>query len=189
MIVIVQLEDKLPVSRCSHTGSRSGGSSVNGGRGSGSGNNRANLTSGSDTVAAKRKVGKLGSTMSPDVYELNSTPEGEGDHATKNKEHDDQRAAVSTVLKNRSLMNGTRPVMEQNTTHPIDVPLGSSCSGEPENRIPEDDDDTRRVTEDNTTYPIDIPLADTFQCRIFAPIPKWYKRHGDLSKHTRRYHA
>ena len=86
-------------------------------------------------------------------------------------------------------MNSTRPVTEGNTTHSIDVPLESSCSGEPVKRLREDDDDARPVAEDNTTYCIDVPLADSFHCRICAPIRKWYKRHGDLSKHTRRYHA
>jgi hypothetical protein len=37
-------------------------------------------------------------------------------------------------------------------------------------------------------YEIEVPLAESFHCRICAPIPKRYKRHGDLSKHVRRYH-
>jgi len=81
-------------------------------------------------------------------------------------------------------MDSTRPVTEGNTTHSIDVPLESSYSSEPENGLTEEDDeDTRPVAEDNTPYCIDVPLADSFHCKICAPIPKWYKRHGDLSKH------
>lgn len=37
-------------------------------------------------------------------------------------------------------------------------------------------------------YPIGVPLSECFQCTICAPAPKFYKRHGDLSKHVRRYH-
>lgn len=37
-------------------------------------------------------------------------------------------------------------------------------------------------------YEVDIPLAESFHCRICAPVPKIYKRHGDLSKHFLRYH-
>jgi len=128
--------------------------------------------------------------MRHDVYELKcTTSEGEVERANKSKEYDKQRAEDSIVPENRSLMNSTRPVTEGNTTHSIDVPLESSCSGEPVKRLTEDDEDARPVAEDNTTYSIDVPLADSFHCRICAPIPKWYKRHGDLSKHTRRYHA
>jgi len=87
-------------------------------------------------------------------------------------------------------MNNTRLVTEGNTTHSIDVPIESSYSGEQEIRLTEEDDeDARSVAQDNTTYCIDVPLADTFHCKICTPIPKWHKRHGDLPKHTRRYHA
>ena len=37
-------------------------------------------------------------------------------------------------------------------------------------------------------YELDCPLEEEFMCRICAPMPKKYKRHGDLSKHIRRYH-
>ena len=133
----------------------------------------------------------LGSTMRHDVYELKcTTSEREVERANKSKEYDKQRTEDSIVPENRSLMNSTRPVTEGNTTHSIDEPLESSCSGEPEKRLTEDDDeDGRPVAEDTTTYCIDVPLVDSFHCKICAQIPKWYKRHGDLSKYTKRYHA
>jgi len=94
------------------------------------------------------------------------------------------------VPENRSLKNSTIPVTEGNNTHPIDEPLESSYSGEPGSRLTEnDDEDARPVAEDNTTYCIDVPLADSFHCKIRALTPKWYKRHGDLTEHTKRYHA
>uniref|UniRef100_A0A183CIN3 Reverse transcriptase domain-containing protein n=1 Tax=Globodera pallida TaxID=36090 RepID=A0A183CIN3_GLOPA len=41
-------------------------------------------------------------------------------------------------------------------------------------------------------YTLGVPLLDTigesFHCRLCAPIPKIFKRHGDLSKHLKRYH-
>jgi len=87
-------------------------------------------------------------------------------------------------------MISTSPVTDGNTTLFLDVSLESRCSGEPMNRLTEDDDeDARPVAEGNTTYCIDVPLADSLHCKICAPTPKWYKRHGDLSKHTRMYHA
>ncbi|KAL3069435.1 hypothetical protein niasHS_018160 [Heterodera schachtii] len=43
-----------------------------------------------------------------------------------------------------------------------------------------------------TNYVLGVPLVDTigesFHCRLCAPIPKIFKRHGDLSKHLKRYH-
>jgi hypothetical protein len=37
-------------------------------------------------------------------------------------------------------------------------------------------------------YEVDVQLAESFHCRICAPVPKIYKLNGDLSKHVRRYH-
>jgi len=188
--VIVPLEGETPVTQCDHAGhsniSGSGRNSANVSRDSGS----AKLTSDCDTVTKQLEEGP-GGTMLHDVYELKyTTSEGEVKRANKIKGYDKQRAEDSIVQENRSLMNSTRPVTEGNTTHSIELPLESSCSGEPVNRLTEDDDeDARPVAQTNTTYCIDVPLADSFHCRICAPMPKWYKRHGDLSKHTRRYHT
>ena len=189
--VIVQLEGETPVTQCDHAGhsniSGSGRNSANVSRDSGS----AKLTSDCDTVTTQLEEESLGGNMRHAVYELKcTTSEGEVERGNKSKEYDSQRAEDSIVPENKSLMNSTRPVTEGNSTHSFDVPLESSCSGEPVNRLTEDDDeDDRPIAEDNTTYCIYVPLDDSFHCRICAPIPKWYKRHGDLSKHTRRYHA
>ncbi|ENN74751.1 hypothetical protein YQE_08689, partial [Dendroctonus ponderosae] len=44
------------------------------------------------------------------------------------------------------------------------------------------------MEETLTSYPLDVPITEEVHCRICAPVPKFYKRHGDLSKHLRRYH-
>ena len=77
---------------------------------------------------------------------------------------------------------------EENTAHTSERALGCGNSGDSETRLTEDKDISVEIEDDNT-YAIDVPLADMFHCRICEPIPKWYKRYGDLSKHIRRYHA
>jgi len=189
--VIVKLEGETPVTQSDHAGhSNISGSGRNSSNVSGE-SGTAKLTSDCDIVTKQLEEESLGNTMRHDVYELKcTTSEGEVERANKSKEYDSQRAEDSIVPQNMSLMNSSRPVTEGNTTHSIDVPLESSYSGEPENRLTEEDhEDARPVAEDNTTYCIDVPLADSFHCKICAPIPKWYERHGDLSKHTRRYNA
>ena len=52
-----------------------------------------------------------------------------------------------------------------------------------------DNDDTSLHTDNTTTYAIEVPLPENFFCKMCAPVPKWYKRHGDLAKHLKKYHA
>jgi hypothetical protein len=78
--------------------------------------------------------------------------------------------------------------MEENTTHTGETSLGCGNSGESETRLTEDTDISIGI-EDDTAYAIDVSFAEVFHCRICEPLPKWYERHGDLSKHIRRYHA
>ena len=172
------MQREISVTQCCHTGNSksSGGGKII--------RDSVKLTSTTNAVTAQLIAESLMYTTLK-----NSTAEGGVDSANKNKEYDSQKTKGSTVPGSRSLTDGVITVTEETTTHATDMPLGNSCSGEPGNWSPEDDDDTRHAEENDNTYPIDVPLADSFHCRICAPIPKLYKRHGDLSKHIRRYHA
>jgi hypothetical protein len=116
----------------------------------------------------------LADNMLANICELDHTPTEVAEDRTNNtpsKEHGSQRVTGNPIEsrdsiepESRSLMDDTRHGTEENAIQPINMPLTErSCSGEPENRLPEDDD-ARPVTEDNTTYSIDVPLADLFHC-------------------------
>ena len=186
------LEKRNSAIPCTNTGQSNTSASETGN----SGNNNDSEFIRGDTVRGQLEDKTPEDSVLPDIGELEyTTNELVGDRAdrTPNKEHGSQTTAVQQMERNDTIgpesMDDTRQVTEDTAEHHIHEPSPeSSSSGDPEHRLT-DDADIGSVAEDTTTYAIDVPLADSFHCKLCAPIPKWYTRHGDLSKHIRRYHA
>jgi hypothetical protein len=177
--VIVQREGETSMTQCDHIG-RSNTSGSYRGSDIGHSDSARDYSSANSRSINERMIVQMKGKPPVSQYDQTGGSNTSGIRRGTDTSHSDNASVYNSAYSGRT---------EETTTHPANVPFGSSCSGEPEHWSPEDDDDTRTAAENNNTYPIDVPLADSFHCRICAPIPKWYKRHGDLSNHIRRYHA
>jgi len=152
--VMVHLEDEKPAIPCNHTGNSNTSVSE-----AGNGDYISdNVLIQGDTVMVQFEDETLVDSLLPDIRVLDyATIKVIGDRAdhTPSKEHGSQTDAVKPTERKDTIVpdsiDDTGQVTEETVIHHIQVPSSeNSCIGEPEHRLP-DDDDTRPVAVDNTT--------------------------------------